>query len=187
VIRSSLLVCAGFGLPWPKLLSWVPVLPTFEPPMEHPPLVLNVPPHCEVVELIYRLTRPSSTHLDMTIVSDGEERVLRFRGPRVVQFEKDLPDVLRGLEVKDIRDQNLAGLDLWISVAGGAVTFWAKAMVEIGRRSLDADPQVPVFDAKLVQPWEMYGVPVESFSYRSPARASALRVFSITTRPFGGN
>lgn len=149
---------------------------------DHSPL--HVPRDCEVVELLYKLTRPSSTHLDMTLVSDGVERTLRFRGPRVVQFEKDMPDVLRGLEVKDIRDQKLAGLNLWVSVADGAVTFWAKAMAEIGRRSLDAEPEMPSFDPQSVKPWELYGVPVESFAYRSPARASALRCFSISTRPF---
>jgi hypothetical protein len=94
--------------------------------MEDRPLTpKDLPKDCSIVELCYRIKKPESTYLDLTISADGVERSLRFHRPRVVQFDKDLPDLLHGLEVEDVREQGLGELMIWVSIGRGAVTFWA--------------------------------------------------------------
>ncbi|MFT3765650.1 MAG: hypothetical protein QM820_09060 [Minicystis sp.] len=155
----------------------------------------DVPRDGEIVELLYQLSRSAhATHLDMTVSTGAAQRRLRFVGPRVVQFQAELPEVLHGLDVQDIRDQGIGGLTLWVSVGGGAVTFWAKAIKEItDRRSktegaaadhrASADP-TPLIEADQVHVWGPTGLPQSSFRYRSPGRGGALRHFSVSTRPY---
>jgi hypothetical protein len=143
----------------------------------------DLPRECEIVELCYRIKKPEATHLDLTVrVEGGKERSLRFHRPRVVQFDKDLPDILHDLEVQDVRAQNLGESTIWVSIGHGAVTFWAKDVVELSRfeRVVRADTSPPV------KPWELLGAPVETYNYRAP-RGGAFRSFSISTRPYGEN
>jgi hypothetical protein len=140
----------------------------------------DLPRDCEVVELCYRIKKPENTHLDLTIRVDGVERSLRFHRPRVVQFDKDLPDLLHGLEVQDIRAQNLGESTIWVSIGRGAVTFWAKDVVQLSR----TEPMARRDDTAAAKPWEILGGPVETYNYRAP-RGGAFRSFSISTRPYG--
>ncbi len=140
----------------------------------------DLPRECDIVELCYRIKKPESTHLDLVFSSGGTERSLRFHRPRVVQFERDLPDVLHGLEVQDVREQNLGDLRLWVSIGGGAVTFWAKEVVELSR--FERIPRL--FENEPLKPWEILGAPVDTYNYRAP-RGGAFRFFSISTRPYG--
>lgn len=152
----------------------------------------DVPRDCEIVELVYELARPEMTHLDLRVAVDGAPRVerrLRFTGPRVVQFQSELPEVLRGLDVQDVRAERLGDLSLWVSVAGGAVTFWARAVSEITaskhpRETERAAP--PLVAEEQVRAWEPLGVPPTSFRYRTSGRGGLLRHFSVSTRPYGG-
>lgn len=141
----------------------------------------DLPRDCEILELCYRIQKPESTHLDLTFrVEGGAERSLRFHRPRVVQFDRGLPDILHGLEVQDVREQGLGESTIWVSVGQGAVTFWAKDVVELSRsqRIQRADTSPPM------KPWELLGAPVETYNYRAP-RGGAFRAFSISTRPYG--
>lgn len=147
----------------------------------------DVPRDGEIVEVLYRLSRTAPTYLDMTVSTPRALRRLRFTRPRVVQFRSELPDVLRGLEVQDIRDQRIGDLALWVSVADGAVTFWAKGVSEITtqRAELGAvSHATPLVEADDVRAWGPIGLPQTSFRYRTPGRGGALRHFSISTRPY---
>lgn len=150
-------------------------------------LLQDVPREGEILELTYRLATPSQTHLEMTVSADGVERRLRFSGPRVVQFQSEMPEVLRGLEVQDIRDRNIGDLTLWVSVGGGAVTFWARSVSDITarkpERKVHAEP-APDLEADHIRELGSAAVPRASFRYRSPSRGGPLRHFSVSTRPF---
>jgi hypothetical protein len=142
----------------------------------------DVPRNCDIVELVYRIQKTKSTHLDLVLSVDGVDRSLRFIGPRVVQFEKELPDLMHGIEVQDIASLGPAGLSLWVSVGEGAVTFWAKEMVE----RVHPERRVRVFENEPLRPWELQGSPVESYNYQMP-RGGSFRAFSITTKPYEPN
>jgi hypothetical protein len=145
---------------------------------------LDVPEDCSIVELVYRLSRADQTVLELAITNGGDHRRLRFRGTRVVQFDKELPEVLHGLRVEDMGDKKVGDLSLWVSVGGGAITFWARSLTEVTKktRSADAAPRPPKTLDQL-RPWDVHGIPVESFSHRT-INTGALRVFSISTRPY---
>ena len=139
----------------------------------------DLPSDCSIVELSYRIKRPESTHLDIVISAGGIERSLRFHRPRVVQFDKDLPDLLHGLEVQDVREQGLGEMALWVSVGQGAVTFWARDVVELSR----SDRQPAKVDDKPFKPWEVVHDGEESYNYRAP-KGGAFRFFSISTHRY---
>lgn len=149
----------------------------------------DVPHECEIIELLYRLSRPAPTHIDVLVAAHGVERRLRFAGPRVVQFQPEMPEVLFGLDVQDLGEERIGELGLWVSVGGGAVTFWAKAVSELDVRSHDrAEPRddpAPLVAADEVRAWDPFGVPRASFRYRSPLPGGPLRGFTISTHPFG--
>ena len=100
----------------------------------------QVPRESEIIEVLYRRSGPAESHIDLTVSDDGTLRRLRFNGARVVQFQEQPPDVLKGLDVEDIRDQKLGDLTLWVSIAGGAITFWAKTITEIAEQKPQARP-----------------------------------------------
>lgn len=152
----------------------------------------QVPREGEIIEVLYRLSRPAQTHLDLAVSDDDVVRRLRFNGARVVQFQEDPPAVLRGLDVQDIRDQQLGELALWVSVAGGAITFWAKTITELTLPKFDARPapqatsapEIPFVAAEQVRAWSPNGIPPSSFRYRTQGSGGALRQFSVATRPY---
>lgn len=150
-------------------------------PRDSSPLVASLasPSDYDVVELVYRLKPPGDGHVDLTLATPTGTRRLRFLGPRVVQVASELPSVLAGVEVRDVSAESLRGLDLWISIGDGAITFWAKSVTELAearaaRASLDLDPKRKRVAAD--------DVPHESFVVRRGARAphGALRHFSIS-------
>jgi len=152
----------------------------------------QVPREGEIIEVLYRLSRPAQTHLDLTVTTDGSLRRLRFNGARVVQFQEDPPPVLQGLDVQDIRDQQLGELALWVSVASGAITFWAKTITELAQNKPETRPaprdtraeEVPLVAAEQMRAWGPNGIPPSSFRYRTQGSGGALRAFSVGTRPY---
>jgi len=149
---------------------------------DRPLLPKDLPSDCAIVELSYRIKKPENTHFDVTISADGHERSLRFHRPRVVQFDKDLPEILHGLEVEDVSAQGLRDMVLFVSIGHGAVTFWARDVVELSR----SQTLPPLFDDRPKKPWEITQGPEETYNYRAP-RGGAFRSFSISTRPFDKN
>lgn len=151
----------------------------------------QVPREGEIIEVLYRLSGPAQTHVDLTVDDEGTLRRLRFTGARVVMFQEEPPSVLQGLEVQDIRDQNLRDVALWVSVASGAITFWAKAVTEMTPQKLEIRPKpressaedIPVVAAEQLRDWG--SSPPSSFRYRTQRSGGALRGFSVATRPFG--
>jgi hypothetical protein len=151
----------------------------------------QVPRGGEIIEVLYRLSGPAQTHVDLTVSEEDSLRRLRFSGARVVLFQEEPPSVLQGLEVQDIRDQNLRDLALWVSVANGAITFWAKTMTEMSPQKLESRPvpresradDVPLVAAEQLRKWGPS--PPTSFRYRTQGSGGALRGFSVATRPFG--
>jgi hypothetical protein len=152
----------------------------------------QVPREGEILEVLYRLSRTAQTHLDLAVSDDGVVRRLRFNGARVVQFQEEPPDVLRGLDVQDIRDQKLRDLALWVSVADGAITFWAKAITELTVPKLEIRPaprersadEVPFVVAEQLRTWSPNGIPPSSFRYRVQGRGGTLRHCSVGTRRY---
>ena len=150
----------------------------------------QVPRESEIIEVLYRISRPAQSHLDLTVSDDGAVRRLRFNGARVVQFQEQQPDVLQGLEVEDIRDQKLGDLVLWVSIASGAITFWAKTITELAeqkpepRRPLPRETEdVPLVKPEEVRAWAASGLPATSFRYRTLGIGGALRGISVATAP----
>lgn len=151
----------------------------------------QVPRGGEIIEVLYRLSGPAQTHVDLTVADEGSLRRLRFSGARVVMFQEEPPSVLLGLEVQDIRDQNLGDLALWVSVANGAITFWAKTMTEMTPQKLEirlkprasSADDVPLVAAEQLRDWG--SSPPSSFRYRTQRGGVTLRGFSVATRPFG--
>jgi hypothetical protein len=150
---------------------------------DRPLMPKELPSDCAIVELSYRIKKAETTHLDLVISVDGAERSLRFHRPRVVQFDKDLPDVLRGLEVQDVTEKALGDCTLWVSIGHGAVTFWARDVVELSRSE-----RLPRLfgDTAPFKPWEIIKEAEEVYNYRAP-RGGAFRAFSISTKPYGDN
>jgi hypothetical protein len=152
----------------------------------------QVPREGEIIEVLYRLSGPTQTHVDLTVVAEGEQRRLRFTCARVVQFQEDPPAILRGLDVQDIRDQQLGDMALWVSVADGAITFWAKTVTEMTHRKPEARPvprdaiadQIPLIAAEQVREWGPSGTPRSSFRYRSQGGSGMLRRASVGTRRY---
>ncbi len=152
----------------------------------------QVPREGEIVEVLYRLSHPTQTHLDLAVATDGAVRRLRFKGARVVQFREEPPDVLQGLDVQDIRDQQLGEMALWVSVGDGAITFWAKSITEMALHKPDLRPtprdtsadDVPNVVAAQVRAWGPSGIPPTSFRYRTFGSGGTLRGCSVGTRPF---
>jgi hypothetical protein len=153
----------------------------------------QVPREGEIVEVLYRLSRPTETHLDLTVSEDGALRRLRFNGARVVMFQEEPPPVLKGLDVQDIRDQQLRDMFLHVSIADGAITFWAKTLTEITQPRFEPRPardtsadDLPVLKDDDVRQWGPGGVATSSFRYQSAASGS-LRGFSVGTGAFVGS
>jgi hypothetical protein len=152
----------------------------------------QIPREGEILEVLYRLSRPAQTHLDLAVATDDGVCRLRFNGARVVQFQEEPPAVLRGLEVQDIRDQNLGDMALWVSVASGAITFWAKSITELAPHRPEMRPpprdksveDVPFVVAEQVRAWGGHGIPQESFRYRAQGSGGMLRHVSVGTRPY---
>lgn len=152
----------------------------------------QVPLEGEITEVLYRLSRPAGTHLDLTVSTDDGVRRLRFNGVRVVMFQEEPPPVLKGLEVQDIRDQQLRDLALWVSVADGAITFWAKSVSEMAQPKPDVRPKprdsisddIPLASAEQMRSWSPYGIPPSSFRYQPLPRTGALRGFTVKTRRY---
>jgi hypothetical protein len=145
---------------------------------------LDVPEDCEIVELVYRHARAEESVLELAITNGGDHRRLRFRGTRVVQLDKELPEVFHGIRVEDMGDKRVGELSLWVSLGGGAVTFWARALSEVGRVGRAGGVAIkPERTLDQVRPWDYHGVPAESFSHRT-INPRALRVFSISTHPY---
>ncbi len=153
----------------------------------------QVPREGEIVEVLYRRSGAAQTHLDVTVSVDGVVRHLRFHGARVVQFQEEQPEVLQGIDVQDIRDQQLGDLTLWVSIAEGAITFWAKAIVEMTQpkpevrpapREQGAPEEIPLLAADQVRAWGPNGTLPSSFRYRALGSGGSLRGFSVGTRPF---
>lgn len=152
----------------------------------------QVPREGEIVEVLYRLSRPAETHLDLTVATDRALRRLRFSGARVVQFQEEPPSVLQGLDVQDIRKQDLGNLALWVSIAEGAITFWAQRVVEMTQQipaprtsSLHSPAEdLPIIAVDQVRNWAPSGTPPTSFYYRKPLTGGTLRGFSVGTRRY---
>lgn len=160
----------------------------------------DLPSEGEIVEVLFRLSKAAPGHLDLTVSTPRALRRLRFSGPRVVQFQAEMPDVLRGIAVQDIRDQRIGELSLWVSVGDGALTFWARGVSEITSAPVDHDEAAPsiyaghagrpgadaarLVQAEEVRAWGPLGMPEASFRYRTPRGGGALRHVSISTRPY---
>ncbi len=147
----------------------------------------DLPREGEIVEIVYRLAKPEEAHLDLILLTGGKRRRLRFHGPRVVQFAETMPASLQGLDVQDVRTQSFGSVSLWVSVADGAVTFWARSVSDLTTKKADrSDESRPAaLLAEDLRNFGKQGIPVSSFVYRPPAStSSALRHFSISTRPY---
>ena len=151
----------------------------------------QVPRDGEIVEVFYRLSHTQAAYVDLTMSSGGGERRLRFKGARMVVFREQTPDSLLGLDVRDVTDQPPPpGTALWVSVADGAITFWAKTITELTRPKLEPRDRpdthaddVPLVRDDQVQNWGPSGVAPGSFRYQSRALRGVLRSLVINTEP----
>jgi hypothetical protein len=152
----------------------------------------QVPRDGEIVEVFYRLSHFQHTYVDLTLSSGGGVRRLRFNGARVVTFKEAPPDNLLGLDVQDgITEQQPPDTPLWVSVADGAITFWAKSITELTLPKFEhRDPppvpsaeEVPLVLDEQVQKWGPSGVVPGSFRYHPRALRGALRALVIETEP----
>jgi hypothetical protein len=149
----------------------------------------QVPREGEIIEVLYRLSRPVQSDLDLMMVANGAKRRLRFSGTRVVIFQKELPPVLRGLEVQDIRDHQLDDLTLWVSVANDAITFFAKTITEIVQPKPRASitEELPLFAEDQLRRFGQSGTPQSSFRYRARGSGGMLRGCSVGIHPYKGS
>jgi hypothetical protein len=156
----------------------------------------QVPRDGEIVEVFYRLSHTQAAYVDLTMSAGGGERRLRFNGARMVVFREQTPDSLLGLDVRDVTDQPPPpDTALWVSVADGAITFWAKSITELTRPKFEPrDPPpdtsadaVPLVRDEQVQNWGPSGVAPGSFRYQSRALRGVLRSLVINTEPQAGS
>ena len=100
---------------------------------EHP--ILPEPFRWELVEFSFRRSESDwkDCYIDMLFARDGEERRLRFYGPRDLEIIHDLP-VSSGMCILDVTARQLD--DLRVRVANfegatGAPPFWASQVVDL--------------------------------------------------------
>jgi hypothetical protein len=177
---------SGYAISFPARRLTLPWASMVDLPLE------QVPREGEIIEVLYRLSRPVQSDLDLMMVTKGAKRRLRFSGTRVMIFQKELPPVLHGLEVQDIRDHQLDDLTLWVSVANDAITFFAKTITELTQPKLELSPkprasiteEVPVFAEAQLRRFGKSGIPQSSFRYRARGSGGTLRGCSVRTRPY---
>jgi hypothetical protein len=121
--------------------------------------------------------------------SGGTVRRLRFNGVRVVTFKEGPPANLLGLDVQDgVTEEQPPDAPLWVSVADGAITFWAKTITELTlpkfeHRDPPEEEVVPLVRDEQVQKWGPSGVAPGSFRYQTRALRGVMRSISIDTEP----
>jgi hypothetical protein len=92
--------------------------------------VLDSPRDYEILQLVMRLGDVREPFVELTLSRERLRKRLRFLGPRVFQFEQAFERVPRGLEVRDISARSIGELKLRVEGAGGALSFWARGVVE---------------------------------------------------------
>jgi hypothetical protein len=147
----------------------------------------EVPRDGEIVEVFYRLSHSAQAYIDLRVSVDGAERHLRFSGARVVVFREEPPPVLVGLDVQDVREQQIQDASLRVSVADGAITFWAKTITDLTRPQFEPRPSPPdpsEDEIPLVLPddWATGGLVTSSFRYQARAPRGVLQSLALVTQ-----
>lgn len=128
--------------------------------MEDPLIpILDTPRDYDIVQLLWRIGEVDEPFLDLTVSRARARKVLRFMGPRVLQVDKRFEQAPRGLEIRDISARRIGALSLYVEGASGALSFWAKGVVE--RR----EQEPPGRTRRLVEPSELEQV-LERFDPR---------------------
>lgn len=108
----------------------------------HP--ILESPLEYDIVQLLLRCGDVAEPFIDFTLARASVRRRLRFIGPRVLQVGKAFEEFPRGLEIRDISARAIGGLNVHVEGAQGALSFWAKMVIErpVNEPELTVRPRV---------------------------------------------
>lgn len=108
----------------------------------HP--ILDTPLDYDIVQLLLRCGDVAEPFIDFTLARASVRRRLRFIGPRVLQVDKAFEEFPRGLEIRDISARAIGGLNVHVQGAQGALSFWAKMVLErpVNEPELSVRPRV---------------------------------------------
>jgi hypothetical protein len=98
--------------------------------------VIDKPWEYRITKFIYECRSDDilEHYIEIRLEKGNEVKLLRFSGPRNLKIEEGFPHPTGGMEIIDVSTNGLEAINIHVNdmeASNGAITFWAKDVIEI--------------------------------------------------------